>query len=373
MGQPAARGQLRLDATAQKNKAELGKLSLGVKFQKADALFAEKRYEEAAKVYVEIVDRDPHGEDADKALNNAAVGLRERQALRGGDQAVRAHRQRVSDVEVRRRRAVPHRGQLPEGVRVRQGGRRYQRLAEDKRFAASTHRTDALYNAAIILENDQNYAKAAELFKRYAPRRRSSARMRPRRSSARRQLEKLKDHGQGDQDLQRVHQELRQRSEGASASSRRCSASRDVRGQARQAPPPTRCTRRSWPWARARPPASEQAEYPAHAAFILTEQKLPIVEKAKISGGGKAAGGVHPQVQAERAGHGRRVQQGARLQPRTWTLAAYFRTGYLLRDVFQGAAWPRPVRPRSSSWVRKPATSTAIRSNRRSRALMKRR
>ena len=44
----------------------------------------------------------------------------------------------------------------------------YQRLAEDKRFAQSTHRTDAVYNAAVILENDQNYPKAAELFRRYA-------------------------------------------------------------------------------------------------------------------------------------------------------------------------------------------------------------
>src|SRR4030095_1932168 len=35
-------------------------------------------------------------------------------------------------------------------------------------------------------------------------------------------------------------------------------------------------------------PASDQAEYPAHAAFVLTEERLPQVEKTQIKGGGKA-------------------------------------------------------------------------------------
>jgi len=60
-------------AVAQKNLGDLNKLSLGVKFQKADKLFADKQFEEAAAMYVQIVDSDPKNEDADKALNNAAV------------------------------------------------------------------------------------------------------------------------------------------------------------------------------------------------------------------------------------------------------------------------------------------------------------
>ena len=57
----------------------------------------------------------------------------------------------------------------------------------------------------------------------------------------------------------------------------------------------------------------------------------------------------------------------------TWTLAAYFRTGYLY-ETFSKALLGAPARPKSSR-VRAPrrATSTAIRSNRRSRALMRRR
>ena len=99
----------------------------------------------------------------------------------------------------------------------------YLRLAEDKRFANSPHRTDALYNAAVILENDQNYAKAAELFKRY------SADKGVKREDAsdaffRAGVNLREDQGlrQGDQDVQRVRQDLRHGSEGqASACSRR--------------------------------------------------------------------------------------------------------------------------------------------------------
>src|SRR5439155_386918 len=60
-------------AVAMKNQADLTKLGLGVKFQKADKLFNDKQYEPAAQLYVQIVDSDPKNDEADKALNNAAV------------------------------------------------------------------------------------------------------------------------------------------------------------------------------------------------------------------------------------------------------------------------------------------------------------
>ena len=73
------------------------------KFQKADKLFADKKYEEAAQLYVQIVDADPQERGRRQGAQQRRRRLRERQALRRGDQAVRAHRQRLSDLEVRRR------------------------------------------------------------------------------------------------------------------------------------------------------------------------------------------------------------------------------------------------------------------------------
>ena len=44
----------------------------------------------------------------------------------------------------------------------------YLILADAPRFAQDDNRTNAIYNAAVLLENDQDYSKAAQLFLRYA-------------------------------------------------------------------------------------------------------------------------------------------------------------------------------------------------------------
>src|SRR5213076_11118 len=148
--------------------AELGKLSLGVCFKKADQLFADKKYEEAAALYVQIVDQDPKGDDADKALNNAAVAY---ENVKRFAAATRLYERIVTEYPTSKfvddalfRTAVSYQ----KAFEFERAEVSYLRLAEDKRFAASPHRTDALYNAAIIHENDQNYSKAADLFKKYA-------------------------------------------------------------------------------------------------------------------------------------------------------------------------------------------------------------
>ncbi|MCA1663939.1 MAG: tetratricopeptide repeat protein, partial [Myxococcales bacterium] len=274
--------------TAQKNAAELGKLSLGVKFQKADQLFADKKYEQAAKLYVEIVDRDPHGEDADKALNNAAVAY---ENVKRYAAATRLYERIVNDYPNSKfvddalfRTAVSYQ----KAFEFDKAAISYLRLAEDKRFAGSTHRTDALYNAAIILENDQNYLKAADLFKRY------SAEKGVKREDASDAFfragvnyEKLKDYdkanktfndyvkfyGMDPKGKERVLEawfRIAQNDEARHDKSAADALYRKIVAQGASAPP-----------------ASEQAEYAAHAAFILTEEKLPAVEHSKISGGGK--------------------------------------------------------------------------------------
>ena len=182
--------------TAQKNAAELGKLSLGVKFQKADALFADKKYEEAAKLYVA---------DRRLAIRTARTPTRRSTTPPSPTRTSSATRRRrgctsASSTTTRRRSSSTTRSSAPRSATRRRSSStaprsRYLRLAEDKRFAASAHRTDALYNAAIILENDQNYAKAADLFKTLRGRQDGQARGRvggvlPRGVN----LEKMKDY-----------------------------------------------------------------------------------------------------------------------------------------------------------------------------------
>src|SRR5262249_49182216 len=147
---------------------DLTKLSLGVKFQKADKLFNDKKYEEAAALYVQIVDSDPKNEDADKALNNAAVAY---ENVKRFAAATRLYERIVTEYPNSKfvddalfRTAVSYQKAFEFDKAVVS----YLRLAQDARFASSTHRTDAIYNSAVILENNQDYGRAADLFQKYS-------------------------------------------------------------------------------------------------------------------------------------------------------------------------------------------------------------
>ncbi len=331
--------------TAQKQAAELGKLSLGVKFQKADALFADKKYEEAARLYVEIVDRDPHGEDADKALNNAAVAY---ENVKRYAAATRLYERIVNDYPTSKflddalfRTAVSYQ----KAFEFDRAAIAYLRLAEDARFAASAHRTDALYNAAILLENDQNYLKAADLFKRYANEKgvkREDASEAFFRAAV--NLEKLKDYDKANKtfnDYVKYYGNDPKGRERVLEAWFRIAQNDEARRDKSAA---EALYKKIVAQGATVPPASEQAEFAAHAAFILTEERLPAVEHAKISGGAKK---LQASIQAFKTSVGNMVTEYNKVigfRRATWTLAAYFRIGYLY-ETFSKALLAAPCPP----------------------------
>jgi hypothetical protein len=91
-------------------------------------------------------------------------------------------------------------------------------------------------------------------------------------------------------------------------------------------------------------PASDQAEYPAHAAFILTEQRLPIVEKAQIKGGGKQLAASIQKFKQNVQDLVAEYNKVIAYRRATWTLAAYFRTGYMF-ETFSKALLGAPCPP----------------------------
>ncbi len=330
---------------AKKNASELGKLSLGVKFQKADKLFADKQYEAAAKMYVQIVDADPKGEDADKALNNAAVAY---ENVKRFAAATKLYERIVTDYPTSKflddalfRTATSYQ----KGFDFDKAVVSFLRLAEDPRFANSQHRTNSLYNAAVLQEGDQNYPKAADLFKRYSN---DKGVKREEASEAffRAALiyEKMKDwkttiktlgdyvrlYGQDKKGSERVLEAQFHMAQAYEAQKDRKSAYDLYRKIATAGSSAA--------------PASEQAEYPAHAAFILAEERLPSIEKQQIKGGGK-------QLAASIAAFNGKVKElvdeynkviGYRRA--NWTLAAYFRIGYLY-ETFSKALLAAPCPP----------------------------
>jgi TolA-binding protein len=124
-------------------------------------------WDEAAKKYIQLVDEEPKHEFADKALNNAAVCLREGPPLRERAQALRAHLP-----------ATTRRASSPDAALFRVAVNQensydfdhavgsYERLV--KEYPASKDREAALYNAARLLEGQQKYPQAAAAYARYA-------------------------------------------------------------------------------------------------------------------------------------------------------------------------------------------------------------
>jgi tetratricopeptide (TPR) repeat protein len=331
--------------TAAKNATELGKLSLGVKFQKADQLFADKKYEEAARLYVQIIDADPHSEDADKALNNAAVAY---ENVKRYAAATRLYERIVNDYPTSKflddalfRTAVSYQ----KAFEFDRAEVSYVRLAEDKKFAASPHRNDALYNAAIILENDQNYAKASELFKKYAADKgvkREDASEAFFRSAM--NLEKLHDWDRAIKTfadyVKTYGNDPKGRDRVLEAYFREATSYEQKHDKAAAEAMYKKIVSLGTTAA----PASEQAEFPAHAAFILTEQKLPAVEKAKITGGGKQLAASIQRFKTSVSDLVTDYNKVIAYRRATWTLAAYFRTGYLY-ELFSKALLNAPCPP----------------------------
>lgn len=161
-------------------KKSLKVYELGARFNKAAGFMAQgkklldedqageadKLLEAGAQEFVRLVDDDPRGENSDKALNNAALcytwANRPMAAGQVYERIVREYpRSEFADKA------------LFLMATSAEASYQYQRaidnfLALVDRYEQSPHRADALYNAAVALEGDQQYRKAAQAYERYA-------------------------------------------------------------------------------------------------------------------------------------------------------------------------------------------------------------
>jgi tetratricopeptide (TPR) repeat protein len=324
--------------TAQKNVAELTKLGLGIKFKKADKLFEDGKFEEAAALYVQIVDQDPKSEDADKALNNAAVAY---EKVKRFGAATKLYERIVRDYPSSKflddalfRTAVTYQKAFDFDKAVVN----YLRLAEDKQFGASTHRTDALYNAAVILENDQQYQKAADLFRRYSGDKgvkREDASEAYFRSGL--IYEKMKDWDKAIatfKDYQKTYGSDPKGKERVLEANYRMAKAYEAKKDRRAAEDQFK---KVLSLGSSAMPASEQAEYPAQAAFRFAEEELEKFQKLKIEGGKKFEP-TYKRLKEEVAKMVTEYNKVIAYKRATWTLAAYFRIGFVYEFLSKALA-----------------------------------
>lgn len=160
-------------------REEVREFRLGALFKSAEALYAEKKYAEAAEEYIRLVNDAPNHEYAPKALNNAAVAY---ELLQRYDSALRlyerVYQEYPSDplagyalyrVAINSERFFEfekaiqnytlfydkYRGQSPKELR-------------DMGFIVEEKRSESLKSVAVLLENLQRYDEAAKTYVQFA-------------------------------------------------------------------------------------------------------------------------------------------------------------------------------------------------------------
>jgi tetratricopeptide (TPR) repeat protein len=332
-------------ALAQSQAGNIQKLSAQVRFKKAERLLEEKQYAAAASLFVQLVDQDPRGVDSDKAVFNAAVAnenlKRFGAATEQYERVVRDYPQSNLLDEALFRAAVNHQRFFAFDKAVAA----YKALATEARFKNAPHRHDALYNAALISENDQSYAQAVELWTKYARDEKTSPEEAAQASfRAARATEKLGSPARAEQELSQFvakygkdERRLPQVVEAHYRLARLQTQQKDPTGA-------TESLRKTAQLGAKLPPGSDGAEFAAEAAFQLAERRLADLEKQRITGSGR-------ELESSIADFNKKVNEAVveydkvlGYRRANWTLAAYFRMGYVF-ELYGKALLAAPCPP----------------------------
>jgi len=144
---------------------DLVKFKTGAMFKIAEDLDTKSQWEQAAGLYVKILDENPTTQFADSALNNAAVDY---EKVKRYESASKLYERLVNEHP---------KSPLADGALFRVGLNAERFFDFDKaisaylalvdRYPKSERRADAIYNVALSLENTQDYEKAAAQYQRY--------------------------------------------------------------------------------------------------------------------------------------------------------------------------------------------------------------
>lgn len=155
-------------AEAEKFAGDLKTLGNAVRFQEATILYEAGEFEAAADRYVALVDQAPDDPNADRALNNAAVAYEKIGRFGSASQTYKRIYTRYPDSEFADDALLRTGFNHSRFFEFDAALQSYLILAKDDRYADSEHREPALWNAADLLDNLQDYKKSAAMYQRYA-------------------------------------------------------------------------------------------------------------------------------------------------------------------------------------------------------------
>ena len=340
---------------AQQQRDSLRKLSEDVSFKKAEGLLEAKRYEAAAAMFLALVEKNPKTSNSDKALYNAAVAYessgRPSVAASTYERLARDYPQSPLADEAVFRAAVNHQRILVFDKAL--AG--YRAIATLPRYAKSTHRRDALYNAALIADRDGDLGLGISLWRTYEADPQTS--MDEGRDVAYRiaQLVERQSPSTTMAGAQRAAEEWERllRKYGSTNTVDERGLARIVEahyhiGRARDSQRNPMDAQLSYGSAvklgSRLPPGTDAVEPVAHSAFLIVERRLAELERLRIGGAGAELEASIKRVNDQVAAVAAEYEKILAFRRATWTLAAYYRMGYVF-ELYAKALLAAPCPP----------------------------
>lgn len=340
---------------SEKFAGDLKTLGNAVRFQEANQLFEAGEFEAAADRYTALVDQAPKDPNADRALNNAAVAYEKIGRFGSASKTYERIYKQYPDSEFADDALLRSGLNHVRFFEFDDAVASYLVLAQDERYKASEHRLLALKNAADLLDNLQQYKKSSDLFVRYAaqttdPKEAADASFR-----AASVLGKTDDHKAAETAfgafLAKFGADPTQAAKSVEAHLR-IGEARAARGDRKGAETAYReCV--ALYTARGLQAASDAADFPSEAQFLLSEYSLSDLLDFKLTGTGKkfadSAKVLFDKVVAASKSYDsvfpyRRIE---------WVLAAMFRRGYAFEVTaikIREAPVPRELKEYSEPW-----------------------
>lgn len=334
---------------------ELKALGNAVRFKEATLLYEAEEFEAAADRFVALVDQAPDDPNADRALNNAASCYENIGRFSSASQTYERIYTDYPDSEFADDALLRTGYNHSRFFEYDEAVGSYLVLAEDPRFEDSEHREISLWNAAGLLDNLQDYKRSATFYQRYADKSEDEAKAGEALFRAATVLGKTEDHAATIAAYQTFlgrYGQKPEHAERAVEAELRIGQAYAAKGERKKAEEHYRATVAAFD-ARGLKPATDPADYPAEAQFLLAEYALSDVLARRITSTGRQ---LDKETKAlfdalvVATGAYNNVLPYRRID---WVLAAMFRRGQAFESTaitVRDAPVPKKLREQSEAW-----------------------
>jgi tetratricopeptide (TPR) repeat protein len=302
-----------------------------------------------------LVDQAPDDPNADRALYNGAVAYENIGRFSSASQTYKRIYQKYPDSEFADDALLRTGYNHSRFFEFDEAVQSYLVLAEDKRYKDSEHREVALWNAADLLDNLQDYKKSASFYQRYAENTQDKAKAADASFRAAEVLGKTSDQRATIKSYEAYlakHGSEGGQAEKAVEAQLRIGQAYAKMGDRKKAEQYYRATVSAFEAKRLQP-NTDAADLPAEAQFLLAEYALADVLAVRVTSTGKKlekeAKELTDRLKVAAAAYDS-VFPYRRLD---WVLAAMYRRGYAFETwaiALRGAPVPKVLKPNSEAW-----------------------